>query len=139
MSLQRIILIVGGAGLLASVALDPYTLYSSASDAAIPAPWWQTAIAGADALLIIGFLVFVWRLQDHAAALSLSTAILVNLFSNIGYVQRDGVARFLLGYGAEEYLSVYLLFMSVRILLLVWVIVLGAASRKPMEVYDQPK
>jgi hypothetical protein len=126
--MRRVAAGVIGFALLACIALDPYTWYRDASDAAVRAPWWQTALAGADALLIAGFAVHAWRSDYRAASLCLAAAIVVNLLTNAAYVSRDGVDRFLMGFGAEQYLSLYLGTIAIRALLLIWTCSCGRSA-----------
>ncbi|MDB4908761.1 MAG: hypothetical protein JWO05_3545 [Gemmatimonadetes bacterium] len=99
------------------VIFDPYTLHRTASDLTVPAPAWQLALGLADLALlaIVGILAFVGR---AVASDLLFGEIIFALLVAIVLVRRDGVSRFVRGFGAEEFLSFYLLSILLRIVLL---------------------
>lgn len=106
-------------GLLAiAVFLDPYSLHANASDAVLHAPWWQTRLAVIDVVLLGAALWFVWHDRGATAFRLIGAEALFNLTIGVALVLRDGVGRFVMGFGGEEYLSIYLTLIALRIVLL---------------------
>lgn len=104
--------------LAAACILDPYALHANASDAVLHAPWWQTGLALLDVGLLGTALSLVWRGRDAAAFKLIGVEALFNLIVNLAWLLRDGVGRFVRGFGGEEYLSVYLILIALRVVLL---------------------
>ena len=106
-------------GLLAIASiLDPYALHTNASDAVLNAPWWQTGLAVIDVVLLGTALWLVWHGRGGATFKLIGAEALFNLTIGVAGVLRDGVGRFVSGFGGEEYLSVYLTLIALRIVLL---------------------
>jgi hypothetical protein len=106
------------AGLVAFlVLLDPYTFHKTASDLIQPAPAWQLALGLADVALLaaVGTLALLRR---TVAFDLLAGEIVFALVVAILLVSRDGVARFIHGWSAEEYMSFYLGSIALRVVLL---------------------
>ena len=113
---------VGLSALLAiAVLLDPYTLRHDASDFVRPGPAWQIALGLTDVVLLAGVGILAFRQVWRRAFSLLTCEILFALLAAIVLVQRDGVARFIQGFGAEEYASFYLGSIALRVILL-WTI-----------------
>ena len=104
--------------LLLAVAIlwDPYTRALNVSDVARPAPWWQLALGLTDVSLLATIAALVWRQRKGA-----HHVVLGELFFALGgaiiLVRRDGVARFAHGFGADEYLSLFLVTLAIRVAL----------------------
>jgi hypothetical protein len=107
--------------LVLAVLLDPYTLSHDASDFVRPGPAWQIALGLTDVVLLLGVGIFAFRQAWQRAFNVLTCEILLALLAAIVLVQRDGVARFIQGLGAEEYASFYLGSIALRVILL-WTI-----------------
>lgn len=103
---------------LGSTLVDPYTWFGDASDFVMPAPTWQTALGLANAALLIGSLVLMWRKRYGKVLAVLVGEFSFNVALNLIYLDRDGLQRFSHGFAGEQYLSWYLLFLLLR----VWVI-----------------
>lgn len=117
-TLEYGVAIVLVAVLVASVLLDPYTFHLTASDLVQPAPWWQRTLGLADVALLVLLGVLLWRRRPTLAFWVAGGETLYALALGIGFVARDGVARFIAGFGAEEYLTLYLGAIAVRVLVL---------------------
>jgi hypothetical protein len=118
------------AGLLAvGVLLDPYTFRHTASDFVEPAPWWQVTLGLADAALLLCTGMLLLRRLPLAAFWVAGAELLYALTLGVLFVARDGVARFVAGFGAEEYLTLYLATIALRVVLLLLTSTLRSASR----------
>ena len=104
-----------------AVLLDPYTLKHDASDFVRSGPVWQIALGLADVALLLAVGVLVLRQSWHHAFALLTCEIIFALAAAILLVQRDAVGRFIHGFGAEEYASLYLASIALRIVLL-WMV-----------------
>ena len=107
-----------GALVLLSVLLDPSTFHLNASDAVVPAPSWQLTLALMDAFLVVLGAAMVWRGRADLGFNLLVGEFLWNLALCALLVSRDGIARFVHGFGGEEYLSLYLAALALRVILL---------------------
>jgi hypothetical protein len=116
--MKPLILLLGTL-VVATVLLDPYTFHLNASDYLQPAPAWQLSLGLVDALLVVSGVLVAWRGRREIGFLVLSFEALFTLGLCAILVHRDGVERFVAGIGAQEYLSVYLAALALRILLLV--------------------
>ena len=116
--MNRRVAILLTALLVAAVLLDPYTFHETASDAVVAAPWWQTTLGVADAVLLALTGVLVWRRVATIAYRVLAFEVLFALALAIGFVVRDGISRFERGFGGEEFVSYYLCTVMLRVLLL---------------------
>jgi hypothetical protein len=103
---------------IATILLDPYTFALNASDMVIPAPWWQTAASLTGVPLLIAYLVLLRRQRTRPAFTLLVCEFLLVLAVAVVLVRRDGDSRFIRGFGAEEYLSWFLVALCVRVVLL---------------------
>lgn len=101
--------------LAVAVLFDPYTFNRDGSDLILPAPAWQLMLGLTDVLLLLGVAVLVWRRSSLRAFHLLFGEILFALAAGIILVVRDGVHRFQHGFGAEEYASLYLGSVAVRV------------------------
>jgi hypothetical protein len=104
--------------LAAGVLLDPYTLHRDASDLIRPAPWWQLLLGLGDVALLVLVAISSWRRQLRQAVSLLMIELLFALSSAIVLIARDGVARFNYGIAAEQYASLFLIWIGLRVLLL---------------------
>jgi hypothetical protein len=100
---------------IGGILLDPYSFYQTASDVRVPAQWSQTTLAMVDVLLVVIGAVFAWRQKPYHALLTLSGEMIFNLALVISQVAQQGVSRFVMGFGAEEYLSIYLGTLVIRV------------------------
>lgn len=116
--MMRYVQAVLSAFVLFSVTVDPYTFRRTAGDYVQWGPWWQVALGIVDLLLLVALLAFVWRRDTRRSAQVLAIESLFNIAVAIGLLHRDGIARFIQGFGAEEYLSFYLFALAIRVLLL---------------------
>jgi hypothetical protein len=115
---------------LIGVYLDPYTLHHDATDVIMPGPWWQSALGFVDLSLLSASLGMVrWRRYAGALAL-LGSETLWAIGSALILVNRDGMGRFVRGFGAEPYLAEYLIVMGLRIVAMIclWQAIRRAAS-----------
>src|SRR5258707_461931 len=94
-----------GALVFASILLDPYSWHLNASDAVVPAPAWQLTLSLIDAGVLVVGVGLALRDRAEVGFTVLAVEYLFNLGLCALLVHRDGVARFLHGFGAEEYLS----------------------------------
>lgn len=113
--------------LIVTILVDPYTLRLNASDVIAQAPWWQTAIGLLSMGLLASVAVSLWRGRNARASKLLGIETLVTIGISIIYVQRDGISRFELGFGGEEYLTWFLIAVALRVYLLL-TLPLGAAA-----------
>jgi hypothetical protein len=118
---MKYLILLLGALVVATVLLDPYTFHFNASDYILPAPTWQLSLGLVDALLVISGVLVAWRGHREIAFLLLSFDALFAIGLCAILVHRDGLERFAAGIGAQEYLSLYLAALALRILLLVLV------------------
>ena len=116
--MKRAVGVALAALLAAAVLLDPYTLHQTASDAILPAPAWQLALGLADVALLAAVGVLAFRREWPRASDVLTVETIFALSLAIALVTRDGVGRFVRGFAAEEYVSLYLASIAVRVLLL---------------------
>src|SRR5687768_3639562 len=86
---------------LTGVLLDPYTLHHDASDAVVPGPLWQTLLGLVDLSLLSASLVMVWRRRYDRALGLLAFEALWAVGSALILINRDGMGRFVRGFGAE--------------------------------------
>lgn len=128
MKTRRRLLAVAALLLGASSILDPYTWFRDASDFVLPAPVWQTVLGLANTMIIIAAVVFLWRKRYGAACAGLVFEFTFNVAANLMYLHRDGLQRFSHGFAGEQYLSLYL----VVLLLRVWIIA-GIAQMRTRE------
>jgi hypothetical protein len=105
--------------LLAGSVVDPYSFYENSSHFRTPAPVWQSAATLLDLLLLCIFAAYVWRNERRRALLALGFSTLITLLLNIALVERDGVARFQMAFGAYEFLSIYLAAVLARVMMLI--------------------
>lgn len=116
--MKRWVFAILSALILFSVAVDPYTLRRTAGDYVEWAPWWQVSLGIVNLLLLITLLVLVWRGDMRRASRLLTAETLYNIGVALALVHRDGIARFIHGIGAEQYLSFYLVAIGLRVILL---------------------
>lgn len=109
---MRRALTVATALLLAGATLwDVYTL---ASDVVRPAPWWQLALGLTDVSLLATVAALVWRKSAGAHRVVLGDLIFF-LGGAFFLMHRDGVTRFAQGFGADAYLSLFLVTVAIRV------------------------
>lgn len=102
----------------AGVVVDPYSWNASASDAVVAPSVWQPIMAVLALMLLVGSAACVWRERGPIAARLVVLEALLSLMVAAALVRRDGVSRFVRGIGAEEYLSIFLVLVAMRVLLL---------------------
>ena len=107
-----------GALLIGGVLRDPYTFHLNASDYVAPAPTWQVALGLLDVALLVLSIVTAWRGRLGSAFTLLVLEALFALTLAAALVARDGVARFVTGLGAEQYLTEYFALIGLRFVLL---------------------
>jgi hypothetical protein len=98
----------------AGVLLDPYTLHYDASDFVRPGPWWQRMLGLVDLGLLAAALLMVWRRRHARARVLLAAETVWAIGSALILVHRDGSGRFAVGFGAEPYLTGYLVLTGLR-------------------------
>lgn len=101
-----------------SVLWDPYTFFRDASDLVIRAPLWQVAAGLIDLVFLSAVAWSFWRGMIQRAAQLLMFETIYSLALSIGFVMRDGLDRYIRGIGAQEFLSVYLLMIIIRVVLI---------------------
>lgn len=114
----RIALIAGALLISASLLVDPYTHFVDNNSPFIPSPLWRLGLVVLELLLILAFCIFVWRKRYRRAGLVLSGATFVSLLVNAIIVSREGISRFLIAFGTEQILSLYLVLIAVRVAML---------------------
>jgi hypothetical protein len=129
MSMVRIACLILAGCVLALVLLDPYTLNHDASDLVMPGPWWQMLLGIMDLALLTYLLVLLWKRRSGAAFRILVTETVLSLVTVFILVQRDGIGRFRMGFGAQDYLWTYLLAMGLRAALLALLAPVGERLR----------
>jgi uncharacterized membrane protein YozB (DUF420 family) len=102
----------------AAVVLDPYSFHRNASDAVSPGPLWQRAMSLLGLVILLAVLAFTWRGRYRVASTAAVVEFLLNVAVCVILLQRDGLDRFRLGFGAEEYASFYLGSLAIRVVLL---------------------
>ena len=104
--------------LFLAVLMDPYTLHLNASNYVGPAPRWQLALGVGDLLLVALTGILTLRRVDCPAFAVMSVELPFALLAALVLMLRDGVGRFVHGFGAEEYASFYLCTVLLRVALL---------------------
>ena len=127
---MKVLVLVLGALVGATILLDPYTFHFNAGDVLYPAPLWQLSLGLVDALLVVSGVLAALRDRAQLAFLVLAFEGLFTLGLCTILVQRDGVDRFVAGFGAQEYLSLYLAALALRIILLTLVHRMPTISKK---------
>jgi hypothetical protein len=127
--MSRAIGVVLAGALMVGVLLDPYTFSKTASDFVEPGPWWQMALGLLDAALLAWIAVLLTRRRALAAFWVAGTELVYALSLGIVFVARDGVSRFVAGFGAEEYLTLYLASIGLRVVLLLLTQTLRMSAR----------
>lgn len=105
---MRRILAIVTALLLASVTF--WDVYTVASDLVRPAPWWQLALELTDVSLLATVAGLVWRKSAGAHRVVLGDLLFV--LGAFVLVRQSGVTR---GFGADEYLSLFLVALAIRV------------------------
>jgi hypothetical protein len=99
------------------VLADPYTLHLNASDMVMPAPLWQIGLGLFDVGLLLAVAILaarhLFRLATIVAGIALPYAVVVALL----LVQRDGLDRFIAGFGAQPTVAWFLVVLLLRIAL----------------------
>lgn len=98
----------------AGVLLDPYTLHRDATDFVRPGPGWQLMLGLIDLGLLAAALRMVWRRRYARGLVLLAVETVWAIGSALILVHRDGRGRFVIGFGAEPYLTAYLVLMGLR-------------------------
>lgn len=111
--------------LCAAVLLDPLTWHKDASDVVMKAPLTQTLVAFASVALLLSALVFLWRGRSSATAAAIFIEVVVLSLWNAFLVHSIGVNRYVRGFGAEEFLSVFLVLIAVRVSMLYFTLKYG--------------
>jgi hypothetical protein len=114
----RIIVAISLALVALSVLADPYTHNLNGSDAILPAPTWQTVAAFADIGLLIAAAIMVLRSLYSGAAKVLAIEFLYALGFNYVLLNRDGIERFIWGFGAERHTIDFIVVFALRLLVL---------------------
>ena len=105
--------------LAAAALLDPYTLHLNAGDVLLPAPPWQALLGLGDVALLLVTAGLAWGGKTLRASAALGFETVFNLTVNVALVMRDGLTRFLHGFGAQEYLSIYLCAVALKVVVVV--------------------
>jgi hypothetical protein len=100
---------------LIGLLLDPYTFHHDAGDAVMPAPVWQRVLGLVDLSLLAASLSMVWQKRYDGALALLGSETVWAIGSVLVLVNRDGMGRFIRGFGAEPYLTEYLAVMGLRL------------------------
>jgi hypothetical protein len=127
MNMRRIACLILAQCVLALVLLDPYTLNHDASDLVMPGPWWQMLLGIMTFSVLTSLLVLLWKRRSGAAFRILAAITVLSLVTVSIFIQRDGIGRFKMGFGAQDYLWTYLLAMALRLA----VLLLTATAREP--------
>lgn len=114
--MARVILLLLVLLVAAFMLVDPYTLHLNAKDVVLPAPLWQVSLGIADVGLLLFAAILVWKNQFLNASAAVAIETVFNLVLNVALVARDGLSRFIHGLGAQEYLSLYLSAIALRVL-----------------------
>lgn len=117
--MRRIILTSLSVLVLFSVLLDPYTFRRTASDYVEWAPGWQMLLGITDLVLLVALVALVGHGSFLRASQLLMAETLYSLTVASVLLQRDGLARFVHGIGAEQYLTLYLAALGLRVVLIV--------------------
>lgn len=104
--------------LILGLLADPYTFRASGSDNWVFAPWWQILLATVDIALVIHVGICIWRGLQYHALIGLAVETIYNLSLNVLHVQRHGFSRFVMGIGAEEFLTCYFISLVIRLLII---------------------
>ena len=115
---MKALILLLGALVAATVLLDPYTFHLNAGDVLFRAPTWQLSLGLVDALLVVSGVLAAWRGRRDTAFLLLAFEALFTLGLCAVLVHRDGLQRFVAGIGDQEYLSLYLAALALRVILL---------------------
>ena len=115
----RILVTIGLALITLSVLRDPYTLYLNGSDFLSAAPRWQTSAAMLDIALLLGTAIALLRGMSRLAATLFAGELLYALAFNAILVRRDGIARFIWGFGAERHILDFVVVFGIRAIILV--------------------
>jgi hypothetical protein len=115
----RIFAAIGLAFIALSVYSDPYTHNLNGSDGFVAAPTWQTWVAGMDIALLAAAVALVLRTWIRAACIVLIGELLYALAYNALLVHRDGIDRFIWGFGAQRHVLDFIVVFGLRVLILV--------------------
>jgi hypothetical protein len=113
--MRRIIAILFASVALVGVLLDPYTWSLNASDGVVRGPAWQVTLGLIDAILLALAIGYLLRRQNVHASRVFTGELLYALATAVLLINRDGIARFVRGFGAEEFLSAYLMALAFRV------------------------
>ncbi|MGQ0649129.1 MAG: hypothetical protein ACT4P7_16355 [Gemmatimonadaceae bacterium] len=91
-----------------------WDVYTLASDITRPAPWWQLALGLTDVSLLSTVAGLVWRKSKGAHRVVLGDLFFV-LGGALVVVRLDGVSRLVHGFGADEFLSLFLVALAMRV------------------------
>jgi hypothetical protein len=127
---MKVLILVLGALVAASILLDPYTFHLNAGDVLYPAPLWQLSFGLVDAVLVVSGVLAALRDRAQVAFLLLAFEGLFSIGLCAILVHRDGVERFVAGFGAQEYLSLYFAALALRIILLTLIHRMPTVSKK---------
>lgn len=116
--LTRVGLMVGALVVAVGLLYDPYTTALQADTPFLPAPLGRMVVIGLEFGLLIAYGICIWTHRTLQALIMLALASLVDVGLNIWLVSTHGVARFAVVYGTAEILSIYLVFIAIRIILL---------------------
>ena len=111
----RILLAIVLGFIALSVYADPYTHNLNGSDALFPAPLWQTMAAIIDIVLLIAATVSLLRDLSRPTVVLVATELLYALAFNAILIYRDGVERFIWGYGAQRHVLDFVVVFALRI------------------------
>lgn len=116
--MKRVSVVLGACILIIGLLLEPTTFRATGADASYPAPWWQTAMAIGDALLLAGCAGYAFERRFAKAQWWLLGECTYNIATTILYTIRDGEDHFYGGFGPTYHLPIYLSLVLLRLLLI---------------------
>ena len=112
----RFIAAIGLALVTLSVYGDPYTHNLNGSDAFLPAPLWQIAAGLLDIGILISGIILVLRGLFSTAVKLLAVEFVYAIGLNLILINRDGIERFIWGFGAERHTIDFIVVFGIRVL-----------------------
>jgi hypothetical protein len=118
-TMTRVLLLISIAFVALSVLADPYTFRLNGSDVLLTAPRWQSGAALVDVLLLIAGGVLVLKHETRTALAMLAAELIFALTLNAILIHRDGIDRFIWGFGAERHVLDIAVAFGLRLLVLI--------------------
>jgi len=114
----RILVVIALVFVALSIFTDPYAHNLNGSDVLLPAPTWQAVAALVDIALLLTAGVVELRNRSSVATKLLAGEFLYAVAVNALLIRRDGVERFIWGFGAQRHVLDFVVVFGLRTLVL---------------------